>query len=158
MPMPSRKAMRSARGQGSGVRDQGLVRRFILLAPAWLLALTLSGCLLIAGEQASNDNTPDGGNVYVTLVSADGNEVRSVPTEFRDQPLGVFVSARSEQGQLRIEVLNPDNSVVFTVDAQPSEQYNDGTVLTNAAGEFRYRIRATGAQNGEFQILYQPGG
>jgi hypothetical protein len=122
-----------------------------------LMTPLLSGCFLIAGEQASNDNTPDGGNVYVTLVSADGSEVRSVPTEFRDQPLGVFVSARSEQGQLRIEVLNPDDSVVFVVDAQPSEQYNDGTVLTNTAGKFRYRIRATGAQNGEFQILYQPG-
>jgi len=140
------------------VRGREFVGRFGLAASAWLLALSLSGCLLVAGEQASNDNTADGGNVHVTLVSADGSEVRSVPTDFRDQPLRVFVSGRSEQGQLRIEVLNPDDSVVFTVDAQPSEQFNDGPITTNAVGEFRYRIRATGAQNAEFQILYQPGG
>jgi len=148
--------MRSARGQGSGVR--GLVRRLVLPASAWLLALSLSGCLLVAGEQASTDVTGDGGNVYATFVSADGVETRSVPTEFLNQPLRVNVSARTAQGQLGIEVLNPDDSVAFVVDAQAEDQLNGGTVTTNAAGEFRYRVRASGAQDGEYQILFQPGG
>ncbi len=148
--------MRSARGQGSGVRR--FVGRFVLLASAWLLALSLSGCLLIAGQQASIDVTADGGNVYATFVSADGVEVRSVATEFRNQPLTVNVSARTAQGQLGIEVLNPDDSVAFVVDAQVEDQFNRGTVTTNGAGEFRYRVRASGAQDGEFQILFQPGG
>lgn len=150
------------RDQGRGARNQGRgVKLFRCAKHLFLILLVmplLSGCLLIAGEQASNDNTADGGNVYVTLVSADGNEVRRVPTRFRNRALTVFVSARNEQGQLRIEVLNPDNSAVLVVDAQPSDQTKPGVVTTNAAGEFRYRIRATGAQNGEFQILYQPGG
>jgi type 1 fimbria pilin len=161
--------MRSASGQQSAPSSQqsapssqqsagkGFVARFVLSASAWFLALSLSGCLLVAGEQASIDVTVDGGNVYATFVSADGVEVRSVATEFRNQPLTVNVSARTAQGQLGIEVLNPDDSVVFVVDAQAEEQYNGNTVTTNAAGEFRYRVRATGAQDGEFQILFQPG-
>jgi hypothetical protein len=136
----------------------GLIRRLFVHVGFWLLALSLSGCMLIAGEDQSGDNTLDGGNVYVSFVSAEGVETRSVPTAFPNQPLDVTLFARTESGQLRLELLDPQDSVVVALDAQPSERTNQATVTTNEAGEFRYRIRATGAQNGEFTILYQPSG
>lgn len=123
-----------------------------------VLVLLLTGCFLASGQRSSSDSTPDGGNVYEAFVSADGTQTRSVPTTFNAQPLRVTVSARTDRGQLRIEILDPEDSVVMALDAQPDEQFRDTVVATNDAGEFRYRIRATGAQNGEFLILYQPGG
>jgi type 1 fimbria pilin len=112
----------------------------------------------MAGSQESSDSTTDGGNVYVSFVSSDGTETRSVSTPFPDQQVELTVSARTDAGQLRIEILDPQDSVVMALDAQPTEQYRPATVTTDESGNFRYRIRATGAQNGEFQILYQPGG
>lgn len=146
------------RGARNVKHELRTIRRMLVVLGSWCLALGLSGCFLIAGEQSSGDTTTDGGNVYSTFVSADGTEVRSVPTDFRDQQLLVTVSARNQQGLLRIDVLNSDNSVVFTVDAQPSDQTKRGVVATNAAGEFRYRLTTSGAQQGEFQILFQPSG
>ena len=128
------------------------------LRAVFLLALIplLAGCLLIAGGQQSADRAEDGGNVSVQFVSAEGTEVRQVKAADAAATLKVTVFARVERGQLRIEVLDPQNSIVKVIDAQPSEQIDTANVATNEAGEFRYRIRATGAQNGQFQILYQP--
>jgi hypothetical protein len=134
------------------------VRRSTRLLLTLALVPLLSGCFLIAGAQQSSDSTPDGGNISVSFVSADGTEIRSVPTGFMAQPLDVTVSARTNTGQFRIEILGPQDDAVLVLDAQPGEQYKRDTVMTDASGAFRYRIRATGAQNGEFQILYQPGG
>lgn len=126
-----------------------------LLILAVLLPL-LSGCLLISGAIQTSDNTSDGGNVYIDFVSADGTDTQIVQTNFPARPLEVLVSARTEHGQLRVEILDEQDSVVLTLDAQPSEQWRQGMVTTDVDGTFRYRIRATGAQRGAFQILYQP--
>ncbi|MBV9789718.1 MAG: hypothetical protein JOZ51_16135, partial [Chloroflexi bacterium] len=64
----------------------------------------------------------------------------------------------NERGQIRIEVLDDRGSVALSVEGTAQEQVRPGQVRTNAAGEFRYRVRATGAQRGEFQILYLPTG
>lgn len=118
--------------------------------------LLLSGCLLISGPIQSADSTSDGGNVYVAFVSAEGTETRAVTTNFPDQTLDVIVYAQNTRGQMRIEILDPQGSVAVAVEGQAEEQTRSGRVRTDAAGEFRYRIRATGAQQGSFSILYQP--
>ena len=128
----------------------------------WLSLLViihlLTGCLLIAGDQQSADRAEDAGNVSVRFVSAEGTEVRQVLAADAASSLDVTVFAQVERGQLRIEVLDPQDSVVFVVEGTPEEQVGRGTVPTDAAGNLRFRIRATGAQRGGFQLLYQPAG
>src|SRR5918998_3494235 len=81
----------------------------------------LSGCLLIAGGQQSADRAEDAGNVSVEYVSMDGAEVRSVNAADTAASLLVTVFARTERGQLRIEVLDPQGSAVFVVEGTPEE-------------------------------------
>jgi hypothetical protein len=157
--------MRNVSLQASGFRLQALDhhrRRTVEHGARWfaalLLALLFSGCMLVSGPIQSADSTPDGGNVYVSFVSADGSETRAVATNFPDQTLDVIVYAQNERGQMRIEILDPQGSVAVAVEGQAEEQTRPGRVQTNAAGEFQYRIRATGAQRGSFSILYQPAG
>ncbi len=133
----------------------GLLSR---LAVVLLLGQALTGCLLMSGGQESADRAEDAGNVSVQFVSAEGTEVRQVAAADGSQRLDVTVFARAERGQLRIEVLDPQGSAAFVVEGTPEEQVNRGTVPTDAAGMLRFRIRATGAQRGQFQILYQPAG
>lgn len=123
-----------------------------------LLTLPLAGCLLISGAQQSADRAEDAGNVSVQFVSAEGSELRQVNAANGATRLDVTVFARSERGQLRIEVLDPNGSAVLVVEGTPDEQVARATVPTDAAGTLRYRIRATGAQRGGFQLLYQPAG
>ncbi len=135
----------------------GSIRRFCLELLILVTILpSLSGCLLISGAVQTSDSTSDGGNVYVDFVSADGTDTRAVQTNFPAQALEVLVAARTEHGQLRIEILDEQNSVVLALDAQSMEEWRQGIVTTDVEGIFRYRIRATGAQRGTFQILYQP--
>lgn len=130
--------------------------RLLRLSRALCVVLALSGCLLMSGPTQSADSTADGGNVYVSFVSAEGSQVRSVTTPFPDRELEVIVFAQNERGQLRIDVLDPQGSVVLALNGQPEEQTRTGRVRTDAAGVFRYRVQASGAQNGSFSILYQP--
>src|SRR5262245_17193391 len=44
------------------------------------LALLLSGCLLMSGEQTSSDTQPAGGNFNTTFVSAEGGAERPIQT------------------------------------------------------------------------------
>jgi hypothetical protein len=131
---------------------------YLLVLGSLFLVLSLSGCLLISGPVQSTDSTPDGGNVYVGFVSAEGSETRTVDTNFPAQELEITVFAQNQRGQMRVEILDEQNSVVVAVEGQADEQARVGKVQTNGEGEFRFRIRATGAQRGAFQILYQPTG
>lgn len=120
------------------------------------LSMALSGCFLISGQVQSSDSTAEGGNVYVGFVSAEGNDEKIVQTTFPGQELEITVFAQNQRGQLRIEILDEQGSVVSSVEGTAEERLGRGTVQTNANGEFRYRIRATGAQRGSFTILYNP--
>ncbi len=137
-------------------RRRAPVLNILAACVAGCLVFFLSGCFLISGAVESTDSTPDGGNVYVGFVSAEGNDTRTVTTNFPNQTLEVTVFAQNQNGQMRVEILDTQNSVSLVVDGQAEEQARVGTVQTNAAGEFRYRVRTTGAQRGAFQILYQP--
>jgi len=137
-------------------RKPGTPQRLWVVLLSFCAVFLLSGCLLISGPVESTDNTPEGGNVYVGFVSAEGVETRVVQTPFVSQRLAITVFARNERGQMRIEILDENGSVAFSIEGQAQDQTRPGVVETNAVGEFRYRVRATGAQRGEFQILYQP--
>ena len=128
------------------------------LRAVFLLALIplLAGCLLIAGGQQSADRAEDGGNVSVHFVSAEGTEVRQVKAADAAATLKVTVFARVERGPLRIEVLDPQGSGQIILEGTPEQPVARGTVQTDADGVLRFRIKATGAQRGGFQLLYQP--
>lgn len=125
---------------------------------SWFLVLSLSGCFLVSGATRSADQTSDGGNVYVSYVSAEGTETTAVSTNFPSQRLEVTVFAQNRSGQIRIEVLDAQSSVVLSVEGTAQERVGQAFVQTDPSGTFRYRVRATGAQRGSFTILYQPAG
>jgi len=129
--------------------------QFLLVLAAGPL---LTSCLLISGGQQSADRGEGGGNVSVQFVSADGTEVREVAAMDTPARLLVTVFAHAERGQLRIEVLDPQGSAVLVVEGRPDEEVARATVPTDAQGRLHFRIRATGAQRGGFQLLYQPAG
>ncbi|CAA9292074.1 MAG: hypothetical protein AVDCRST_MAG93-3978 [uncultured Chloroflexia bacterium] len=123
----------------------------------WMLCVPLlAGCLLLSGAQQSADRAEDAGNVSVQFVSAEGTEVREVTVADAATNVLVTVFARSEQGQLRIEILDPQGSATLVIEGTPEEQVARATVATDDNGVLRYRIKATGARRGGFQILYQP--
>ena len=137
---------------GVRVRLRAAARALLLLA----LVPALAGCLLIAGGQQSSDRAEDGGNVSVQFVSAEGTEIRQVKAADTAATLEVTVFARVERGQLRIEVLDPQGSAAIVLEGTPEEPVARGSVQTDADGNLRFRIKATGAQRGGFQLLYQP--
>jgi hypothetical protein len=129
-----------------------------ILLCACVLVVSLSGCFLISGPTRSADSTAEGGNVYVSFVSAEGTQTETVQTNFVNSELDVTVFAQNQRGQLRVDVLDAQDSVVLTVQGQAQGQGQNGTIRTDAQGQFRYRLRATGAQGGSIEILYQPTG
>jgi hypothetical protein len=123
------------------------------------LAFLLSGCLLTSGERPSTDALPDGGNVSSTFVGADGSAERTVETGANGVTMNAIVIVQAERGELRLELLNPDGNVAFSVQARPDEQVTRrGDVLTDQQGRLRYRVIAQGARNGGYQVLYQRAG
>lgn len=125
---------------------------------SWVLCVPLlTGCLLVSGGQPSADRADDAGNVSLQFVSADGTEVREVIAADSATKLLVTVFARAEQGQLRIEILDPQGSATLVIEGTPEEQVARATVATDENGILRYRVKATGARRGSYQILYQPG-
>jgi hypothetical protein len=123
------------------------------------LAFMLSGCLLTSGERPSMDALPDGGNVSSTFVGADGNAERTIETGANSAAMNAIMIVQAERGELRLELLNPDGNVAFSVQARPDEQVTRrGDVLTDEQGRLRYRVIAQGARNGGYQVLYQRAG
>jgi len=134
-------------------RSAGVVLALVVMAQA------LTGCLLMSGAQQSSDRSADGGgNVNVQFVSAEGSELRQVAAASGSTRLLVTVFAHAERGQLRIEVLDPVGSAALVVEGTPDEQVSRATVATDTQGNLHFRVRATGAQRGGFQLLYQPAG
>lgn len=133
-----------------GLRQAG--GHVLLLA---LLMPLLSGCLLMSGARESQDRAEEGGNVRGEYVSAEGTETRAVQAADGPTNLSVTVFAQNERGQLRIEVLDPQGAQVLVLEGTPEQRVAQAVVPTDAQGVFRYRIRATGAQRGAFEILYQ---
>jgi|GEM_PF-761896 len=123
------------------------------------MALLLSGCLLVSGEQSAADPHPTGGNLSTSFVSAEGDDLRTLATGAGPTVVNVILIVSIQQGELRLEVLDPKDSVVLAIDAQPDESVTkSGNVPTDDQGNLRYRVVARGARNGSFQLLYEPSG
>jgi hypothetical protein len=124
-----------------------------------LFSVLLTGCLLTSGERPSIDTQPDGGNISTSFIGADGDAERTVDTGAPTAALNAIVIVQAERGELRVDLLNPDGNVAFSVQARPDEQVTrSGPVQTDAAGHLRYRVSARGARNGGYQVLYQRAG
>ena len=122
-------------------------------------ALLLGGCMLMSGGRSSADTLPDGGNVSASFVGADGRDDQAVATGAPGAAFNTIVIVQAERGELRLELLNPDGNVAFSVQARPDEQVTRrGDVLTDEQGRLRYRVIAQGARNGGYQVLYQRAG
>lgn len=123
-----------------------------------LLGLLLSGCLLVSGERTSSDTPQEGGNLSTTFVSAEGDAERVIETGAPGM-LNVITIVTVSQGQLQIDMLDPDGSVVYSVQGRPQDQVTkSGNIPTDDEGNLRYRVIARGARSGGFQILYQRAG
>ena len=123
---------------------------------ALLCALLLSGCMLMSGGRTSADTLPDGGNVSASFVGADGRQEQAVDTGAARTAFSTIVIVQAQRGELQVELLNADGSVAFAVKGRPDEAVTrSGSVTTDENGQLRYRITATGARNGSFQLLYQ---
>ncbi|KAB8139678.1 hypothetical protein F8S13_27190 [Chloroflexia bacterium SDU3-3] len=124
-------------------------------AAALLAALALSGCVLYSGEVSSSDTLAGGGNVSTSFVSAEGSDERQLATGGTGD-VDVITIVSAAEGTLTVDLLDPTGAVVFSVSNRSREPVTrSDTVPTDAEGILRYRITATGARNGSFQLLYQ---
>src|SRR5688500_10905921 len=108
MAAPSRMARRPALYKAARAAARRARARAAHVVALGLLALLLSSCLLISGEQAQADAQPTGGNMSSSFVSAEGVEERMVATNMPAASLNVIVIVELEEGELRIEALDPD--------------------------------------------------
>ena len=66
----------------------------------------------------------------------------------------VFVSA--DQGELRLELLDPQGAPVFVAQSRPGERLaRSGVVQADAQGLLRYRVSARAARKGSYELFYQ---
>jgi len=132
------------------------MRYLIRISNILVCALLLSGCMLMSGERTSADTLLDGGNVSASFVGADGQQEQAVETGAARAAFNTIVIVEAERGELQVELLNSDGSVAFAVKGRPDEAVTrSGSVTTDDNGRLRYRITATGARNGSYQLLYQ---
>jgi hypothetical protein len=137
-------------------KNKRISTRILLSVLCSVLSVLLSGCLLVSGERASTDTLADGGNISSMFVGADGSAERSVETGAAGATLNTIVIVQAERGEVQVDVLNPDGSVVFAVKSRPDEQVTrQGSVQTDENGRLRYRVTARGARSGSYQVLYQ---
>lgn len=123
-----------------------------------LCSLFLTSCLLTSGGVTSTDTQASAGNLSASFVSAEGQDERALDVGEQSQ-LSVITIVSVAQGQLRVDILDPNGSVIMSVQGRPNEQITkSGTVQTDANGELHYRVIAQGARNGGYQVLYQKTG
>lgn len=141
-----------ARDQGSqlGVR----LARALLCA---LAAVALNACLLVSGEETTIDLVEGGGNVLTTFVSAEGAEVRTLETGAPGAEVQVIAVVEVNTGDLQLELIQPEGSVAFALAARPNTQVTrSGGVRTDDEGRVRFRVSATAARDGAYQLFVQP--
>lgn len=132
---------------------QDITRRafFVLLS-----LVLLSGCMLESGARSSTDAQPESGNTNTTFISAEGEREYTLATGAPSVALDVIVIIEIEQGELRLDLLDPNGGAVITLQGRPDTQVTrSASVTTDAQGNLRYRVSARGARNGGYQVLYQ---
>jgi hypothetical protein len=112
--------------------------------------------LLVSGERVANDVQPGGGTLSASFVSAEGSADRTIDVAPGLSEVQIIATIDVEEGALGIDLLQPDGSVLFSVDGRPNDRITrSGSVPLDEQGRLRYRVRAVGARNGSYQILYQ---
>jgi hypothetical protein len=110
----------------------------------------------MSGEQSTTDAQATGGNFSTSFVSAEGGQEQLFQTGAGPATLSVIALVRVQQGELRIELIDPNGAVVLSVQGRPDEQITKiGKVPTDSEGNLHYRVIARGARNGGFEVLYQ---
>lgn len=137
-------------------KSLGDLSSFVFRLSSLLALVFLSGCMLVSGERTAQDAQPAGGNVTTTFVSAEGSEERTFAIGGPSREVQVIGIVSVDSGDLTVELLAPDGSVAFAIGSRPGEAVTrSGDVALDDEGRLRYRIKATGARNGSFQLLYQ---
>ena len=122
-----------------------------------LVALALSGCMLISGETTTIDLVAGGGNLSTTFVSAEGEAERVLELGQPALELQVIAMVEVASGDLELALLQPDSAVAFVVASRPDTQVTrSGWVRADAAGRLRYRVSARGARDGALQLFVAP--
>lgn len=122
-----------------------------------LLALALSGCMLVSGEETTIDLQEGTGNLSTAFVGAEGAEERTVQVSEGPAELQVIAILAVDSGDLQIELVQPDGALAFAVAGRPDTQVTrSGLVRSDDSGQIRYRVSARGARNGSFQLFFQP--
>ena len=96
-------------------KNKQLGTRVLLSVLCSVFSVLLSGCLLTSGEQTSADAQATGGNFNTTFVSAEGGQERTIATGAGPTTLSVIATVHVQQGELRLEMLAPDSSVVLSI-------------------------------------------
>ena len=87
---------------------------------------------------------------------ADGRTEQTLDTGAPRVSMNAIAIVQAERGELQLELLNADGSVALAVKGRPDEAVSrSGTVTTDAQGRLRYRVSATGARNGSYQVFFQ---
>ncbi len=151
--MVNHRLARSDRPLLAGVRSEPIAAAHLLLL---LASLLLSGCLLISGEQSAQDTQAAGGNLSTTFVSAEGSEKRFFEIGGEERYIHVIGIVSVRSGDLGIDLLDETGSVLFSINSRPGESITrSGRVKIDQEGRLNYQIRALGARDGMFQLLYQ---
>jgi hypothetical protein len=112
--------------------------------------------MLMSGDQSTTDAQATGGNFGTSFVSAEGGQEQTFQTGAPSASVNVIASVRVQQGELRLELLDPNGAVTISVQGRPDEQITKiGKVPTDSEGNLHYRVVARGARNGGYQVLYQ---
>jgi hypothetical protein len=136
--------------------EQAKSRPCLPMIVCLLLPWLLSGCLLVSGERSSVDHQELSGNLSSDFVSAEGATLRDLRVAEGTVGVQVIVIVAVESGDLRIDVLDAEGAVVFSVAGEPAQQVTRSSIVrADERGNIRYRVAAQGARNGSYQILYQ---
>lgn len=128
----------------------------LVLATGLLLAVLLSGCLLISGEQTRFTRQEGIGDLRTSFVSAEGETVRTIQVAEGPAAVQVMVIATIASGDLQLDLLQPDNTVAFTVVVPANAQVTrTARVQASDQGYIRYRVAAREARDGSYQLLVQ---
>lgn len=136
--------------------SEGRSRRAATIASFVILALVCSGCMLNSGHLRSADTRPDAGNTSASFLSAEGEELYTLPVGPTYSSYEVITIVAVEQGELEIELYDASGAPAMTVQGRPDQQVTrSGRLASDERGTIRYRVRARGARNGSYQILYR---
>jgi hypothetical protein len=123
-----------------------------------LVLFPLAGCYLASGERMIPETlSPDGiGQTSAQFVNADGTTEREILVGQPAILVELDVAASAEWGELILEFLAPDGSTMLTVESRYGRAgRGSAIVVSDEAGQVRYRVTSREARNGSYTIRYR---